>query len=91
MLTSIRRPSGKTFEVHQSDEVADLKIGDVVTVSCLTFAQDGTPLVPKVLRVRTDVVWKDIIGGDELKTKLANGMNTTKTNPNETKKRNENV
>jgi hypothetical protein len=58
--------------VQQTDECADLKIGDIVTVSCLTFSQDGTPVAPKVLKVRTDVTWKDIVG-DTAKSKVANG------------------
>lgn len=56
------------------------EIGDVVTVTCTTFSQEGIPVAPKVLRIRQDVVWDDVASDPSFngKNNLPNGITITK-------------
>lgn len=65
------RPNGRVFSV--SDTAIDVKCGDVVTVAYDDFSKSGIPTNPKILRVRSDISWKDYL----VRTKFLNGMATT--------------
>ena len=39
-----------------------LHIGDIITYTCISVSNLGSPIRPKILRKRGDVIWEDIVG-----------------------------
>eukprot|EP00026_Physarum_polycephalum_P000389 Phypoly_transcript_00389.p1 GENE.Phypoly_transcript_00389~~Phypoly_transcript_00389.p1 ORF type:complete len:1231 (+),score=194.32 Phypoly_transcript_00389:52-3744(+) len=57
----LQQPHGTTFTVPASDVHARVRVGDVVTYSFEGHARREVPVNPKIFRVRTDVLWDDIV------------------------------
>lgn len=56
-------PDGIVFEVDKKNIHVDerLKKGDVVTFTYDSIARQSTPVNPKIVRVRTDVSWRELV------------------------------
>jgi hypothetical protein len=61
-LLIIIRPNGATFSVpSQNVQIPSPSIGDVVTFYCESYVRRDVPMNPKVVRIRTDVSWEDVV------------------------------
>eukprot|EP00026_Physarum_polycephalum_P003234 Phypoly_transcript_03244.p1 GENE.Phypoly_transcript_03244~~Phypoly_transcript_03244.p1 ORF type:complete len:742 (+),score=88.29 Phypoly_transcript_03244:221-2446(+) len=59
---NLKLPNGNIFAVPYCDtQVANLKIGDVVTFAHDTSARREVPLNPKIVRLRHDLSWQDVL------------------------------
>jgi hypothetical protein len=75
-------PDGTYFDVTTDDVLYDTnpKKGDVVTFSFESFSRSPIPVRPKIFRIRTDVLWEDIVRTDiKDSSKARSGTNHKKT------------
>lgn len=58
----------------------ELKKGDIVTFSYDHFSSKGIPVKPKLVKIRNDITWKELVANinqpppDNVPSKGANGM-----------------
>eukprot|EP00026_Physarum_polycephalum_P003961 Phypoly_transcript_03978.p1 GENE.Phypoly_transcript_03978~~Phypoly_transcript_03978.p1 ORF type:complete len:727 (+),score=78.73 Phypoly_transcript_03978:92-2272(+) len=59
---AVKLPDGRIFTVPPQDvPLPSPAIGDVVTFSCDNFSRQELPVSPKIIRIRTDVLWEDVV------------------------------
>ena len=77
-LTFCNRPNGITFLVPKEKvEVSNISVGDIVTFSYENNAKRNVPVNPKIFRIRTDLLWKDVVQLFYKEKRHLNGMNNT--------------
>eukprot|EP00026_Physarum_polycephalum_P001891 Phypoly_transcript_01894.p1 GENE.Phypoly_transcript_01894~~Phypoly_transcript_01894.p1 ORF type:complete len:789 (+),score=99.81 Phypoly_transcript_01894:138-2369(+) len=55
-----KMPTGEVLEVPNTDDV-HLQRGDIVTVSYENFARRATLVNPKIVRIRKDISWEEVL------------------------------
>eukprot|EP00026_Physarum_polycephalum_P003660 Phypoly_transcript_03673.p1 GENE.Phypoly_transcript_03673~~Phypoly_transcript_03673.p1 ORF type:complete len:675 (+),score=95.36 Phypoly_transcript_03673:213-2237(+) len=55
---TLKLPSGEKFEMATD---AHYQIGDIVTLEYESHARKDVPVGPKIVRIRTDVSWEDVL------------------------------
>eukprot|EP00026_Physarum_polycephalum_P001298 Phypoly_transcript_01299.p1 GENE.Phypoly_transcript_01299~~Phypoly_transcript_01299.p1 ORF type:complete len:1145 (+),score=200.33 Phypoly_transcript_01299:2-3436(+) len=66
-------PNGLTFSAPLPGNV-ELTIGDVVTISYDINSRREVPTNPKILRIRTDLSWEDVVNSDQTHTSSDQGF-----------------
>lgn len=63
----VNRPNGIIFEISSSDilESSSLSKGDVVTFAYDNYSRAEEPVNPKILRVRKDLTWEQVLEESE--------------------------
>ena len=75
ILISHRRPNGITVTVPTEDVlIPKPTIGDIVTFSFDANARRDVPTNPKIFRVRSDVVWDDLVRNSRMDKQRVDGM-----------------
>ena len=75
-LTFCNRPNGITFLVTKEKvEVSNISVGDIVTFSYENNAKRDVPANPRIFRIRTDLLWKDVVQLFYKEKRHLNGMN----------------
>lgn len=74
MTIAFFRPNGNIFTVpFEDNQVANLKMGDVVTFAFENSLRRGVPLNPKIVKLRNDISWQDVIRSYKKDTAYLNG------------------
>jgi len=69
------RPDGRIFTVPPQDVLVPCpEIGDVVTFSCDNFSRKEMPDSPKIIRIRPDVLWEDVVINTATEKRHLNSM-----------------
>eukprot|EP00026_Physarum_polycephalum_P001339 Phypoly_transcript_01340.p1 GENE.Phypoly_transcript_01340~~Phypoly_transcript_01340.p1 ORF type:complete len:1070 (+),score=142.73 Phypoly_transcript_01340:227-3436(+) len=89
-FTELQLPDGNVFTVPslKSHSAIKLKRGDVVTFVYTTFSRNSLPTHSRILRIRSDISWEDVLRDYEEQTAQELSLNETSRNLVEEKKSN---
>lgn len=64
LINLLFRPNGNIMEIPPSSVLISMpKLGDIVTFSFEAKTRREIPTNPKIFRIRTDLVWNDVVNG----------------------------
>jgi hypothetical protein len=71
----ISRPNGNTFTVPANDvHIPTPQIGEIVTFSYERRSYLDSPINPKIVKVRNDILWRDVMLNSHKEKKYLNRM-----------------
>lgn len=68
------RPNGDTFFMDMKQSKVPVKRGDIVTMAYEQYTRSLTPVNPSIIRVRTDLSWKEVVNGTPSQIQLNGKM-----------------
>jgi hypothetical protein len=81
------RPDGVTFALPSS---VPLKRGDIVTFTYDNFSRYAIPIKPRVVRVRKDLAWEEVVAAHEQQLAQHQELNGITKNKKNKKNKNKN-